>query len=269
MKPVALRLVDGPAYGGKAVALGALMRAGVRVPGGVALPAPFVELLLTGDALARQELAAAAVGLQWPVAVRSSAGAEDSAQASHAGQFLTKLQVASHADLEAAVREVADSAAPAAEYRAMKGIRDPVAMGVVVQTMLAPTIAGVMFTSDPISGGDDVLIEASWGLGESVVGALVVPDSFRIARSGDVVERRPGEKTTMLVGNVDGGTSEIQVSPDRVAELSLSDPQLRELFTLGLLCESIFGRSVDVEWAFVGATLFALQSRPITTGARL
>src|SRR4051794_29299694 len=131
-----------------------------------------------------------------PLAVRSSAVDEDGADASFAGQHLTLLNVPSAADLSPALREIWWSANSdsAITYRKRVGLFTRPSVAVVVQVLLDPETAGVMFTRNPVTGADERMIEASWGLGEAVVAGLVIPDSYRVDRTGTVLERRPGLK---------------------------------------------------------------------------
>ena len=131
-----------------------------------------------------------------PLAVRSSAADEDGADASFAGQHLTLLNVPSVDDVSAAVREIWWSANSdsAITYRQRVGLFTRPSVGVVVQSLLDPDVAGVMFTQNPINEADERLIEASWGLGEVVVAGRVIPDSFRMDRAGAVLERTPGRQ---------------------------------------------------------------------------
>ncbi|MDB4945957.1 MAG: hypothetical protein JWP97_5491 [Labilithrix sp.] len=256
---------DERVYGGKAHFLGMLTRAGIRIPEGIALPAAWVQRVVDGDAAASAELSAIAAGLRWPVSVRSSAVGEDSREASHAGQFLTKLNVCSAEELLAAIHEVHGSAGAANEYRQREGLHEAVAMAIVVQRMVIPRVAGVMFTCDPVTGEEGVVIEASWGLGEAVVSSLVVPDMFRLGPQGGLLECRPGEKTVMLVAaGSGGGTVEREVEPERVWMPCLSDAEIVELHALALRCQQLLGGHADVEWAIAEDGLFALQCRPAT-----
>ncbi len=147
--------------------------------------------------------------------MRSSAADEDGADASFAGQHLTLLNVPSVDDLSAAIREIWWSANSdsAITYRQRVGLFVRPSVGVVVQSLLDPDVAGVMFTQNPINGADERLIEASWGLGEVVVAGRVIPDSFRIDRSGAVLERTPGFKKIVIRASADGGTVEERVAP--------------------------------------------------------
>ena len=255
-------------YGSKAVGLGDAARQGLPVPPGVALSGDLVEAVASGDAKATEKVLKAVAALSAPFAVRSSAVDEDSAAASFAGQHLTVLNVHSAADVAGAVRQVwwsANSDA-AITYRQRVGLFTRPSVGVVVQTLLNPDVAGVMFTEHPVTGADERLIEASWGLGEAVVAGLVVPDHFRLDRSGRVLERRPGRKRIAIRSLPNGGTFEQQVPPAQVSALCLDDIQLAALGELALRCEQVYGPRRDIEWALQAGSLYLLQCRAITTG---
>lgn len=257
---------DETEFGGKAVQLGAALRAGLPVPPGTALAAALVEAVAAGDPAATAELETLAARVAWPVAVRSSAVGEDSAEASFAGQHLTQLNVRDAARLAEAVAAVWASAhsEAALSYRARLGIHGHPRTGVVVQRLLEPEVAGVLFTRNPLNGADERVVEASWGLGEAVVAGTVVPDRFRIARDGTVLERAPGWKQVALRQSADGGTVEELVTSDRVEQLCLDDSQLAELHGLASRCEESFGAGRDLEWAFADQTLYLLQCRAVT-----
>ncbi|MFN0095423.1 MAG: PEP/pyruvate-binding domain-containing protein [Dehalococcoidia bacterium] len=255
-------------YGSKAVGLGEAIRAGLPVPPGIALSGDIVEAVAAGDAKAIAKVLKAAGDVPPPFAVRSSAVDEDGAAASFAGQHLTLLNVKTLDDIPSAVRDVWWSANSdsAISYRQRVGLMTRPSVGVVVQSLLDPEVAGVMFTENPITGEHERLIEASWGLGEVVVAALVIPDNFRVARGGEVVERKPGKKRIVLRSDGAGGTVEEKVPLHRVAALCLSDPQLKELDGLATLCEGVYGPRRDIEWAIAGGSLYLLQCRAVTTG---
>ena len=255
-------------YGSKAVGLGDAARQGLPVPPGVALSGDLVEAVASGDEKAIEKVAKAIANLSAPFAVRSSAIDEDGAAASFAGQHLTVLNVHSAADIPGAVREVWWSANSdsAITYRQRVGLFTRPSVGVVVQTLLNPAVAGVMFTEHPITGNDERLIEASWGLGEAVVAGLVVPDHFRLDRSGRVLERKVGRKRIAVRPLPNGGTFEQQVSSAQVNQLCLDDVTLAALGELALQCEKVYGPRRDIEWALQDGTLYLLQCRSITTG---
>ncbi len=255
-------------YGSKAVGLGDATRQGLAVPPGVALSGDLVEAVASGNDKAIEKVAKAIAALPPPFAVRSSAVDEDSAAASFAGQHFTVLNVHSAADVPGAVREVWWSANSdsAITYRQRVGLFTRPSVGVVVQTLLNPTAAGVMFTGHPVTGADERLIEASWGLGEAVVAGLVVPDHFRLDRSGHVLERKAGRKRIAIRSLPSGGTFEQQVPPAQVNQLCLDDAELAALGELALQCEKVYGPRRDIEWAFQDGTLYLLQCRAVTTG---
>jgi Pyruvate phosphate dikinase, AMP/ATP-binding domain/Cyclic nucleotide-binding domain len=250
------------------VGLGDAARYGLPVPPGVALSGELVEAVASGDDKAIEKLAKAIATLPPPFAVRSSAVDEDGAAASFAGQHLTLLNIHSAADVPGAIREVWWSANSdsAITYRQRVGLFTRPSVGVVVQRLLNPTAAGVMFTENPVTGADERVVEASWGLGEAVVNGLVVPDHFRLDRSGQVLECKAGHKRIAVRSLPNGGTFEEQVSPAQVNQLCLYDTQLSSLSQLALQCEKVYGPRLDIEWAFQNGTLYLLQCRAITTG---
>ncbi|HEV2124124.1 MAG TPA: PEP/pyruvate-binding domain-containing protein [Chloroflexota bacterium] len=268
MKPVTLaESVDESRYGGKAAQLGVAIRAGLPVPGGIALPVGFVDAVATEQPDAIRELDEICTSLHGFVAVRSSAVGEDSEMASFAGQHLTCLNV--HPSLPAlasAVRAIWRSAhsESALAYRERLGLPSEPRIGVVVQELVVADCAGVLFTRNPSNGADEIVIEASWGLAESVVAGLVTPDRFRISRDGTVLERTPGMKDIAIRMSPEGGTREAAVPAECMHALSLDDAQLRQLHSLAIRCENVFGGAQDLEWAFARRTLYLLQRRAAT-----
>ncbi len=257
---------DQTIFGSKAVGLGQAARDGLPLPPGVALSGSIVEAVASGEERAIRKVARSARALACPLAVRSSAVDEDGAEASFAGQHLTLLNVPAIEALAPALREIWWSANSdsAITYRQRVGLFTRPSVGVVVQSLLDPEVAGVMFTRNPITGADERMVEASWGLGEAVVSGAVIPDHFRIARTGEVLERRPGVKRIAIRARAEGGTFEEDVAPDRVESLCLDDYQLEELDGLATRCETVYGPARDIEWAFADGRLFLLQCRAVT-----
>jgi hypothetical protein len=255
-------------YGSKAVGLGEATRQGLPVPPGVALSGDLVDAVASGDEDAIANVQEAIADLTPPFAVRSSAIDEDGANASFAGQHLTVLNVHSTDDVPGAVREVWWSANSdsAITYRQKVGLMTKPSVGVVIQTLLNPSAAGVMFTEHPVTGRDERLIEASFGLGEAVVAGLVVPDHFRLDRSGQVLERKAGRKKIAVRSLPNGGTFEEKLPPEKVSELSIGDAELTALSELALKCEKVYGPRRDIEWAVDNGKLYLLQCRAVTTG---
>jgi pyruvate, water dikinase len=253
-------------FGSKAVGLGQAVRDGLPVPPGVALDGSIVEAVAAGEKRAIKEVTKVARSLAPPLAVRSSAVDEDGAEASFAGQHLTLLNVPSIDALASAVSEIWWSANSdsAITYRQKVGLFTRPSVGVVVQSLLDPETAGVMFTKNPITGADERMIEASWGLGEAVVAGLVIPDNFRVARSGEVLARTPGLKRIAIRGIAGGGTVEEEVPADLAEKLCLDDSRLAELNALAERCEEVYGPGRDIEWAVAGGTLYLLQCRAVT-----
>ncbi len=257
---------DERVFGSKAVGLGQAARAKLPVPPGVALAGPVVEAVAAGDRRAAGRVARSTRSLPRPLAARSSCVDEDGAEASFAGQHLTLLNILSPADLNAALRDIWWSANSdsAITYRQRVGLMSRPSVGVVVQTLLDPEVAGVMFTRNPVTGADERVIEASWGLGESVVAARVIPDTYRLSGSGQILERTAGVKRLAIRRQPAGGTCEAEVEPERVEALCLGDDQLGRLHGLATRCEEAYGPGRDIEWAFAAGELYLLQCRAIT-----
>ena len=257
---------DDAVFGSKAVGLGDAARAGLPLPPGVALSGSIVEAVASGEERAIRKVAKSVRPLPRPLAVRSSAVDEDGADASFAGQHLTLLNVSSAEDVSEALREIWWSANSdsAITYRKRSNLFVRPSVAVVVQALLDADVAGVMFTRNPITGADERLIEASWGLGEVVVAGRVIPDHFRLDRSGEVLERTPGQKKVAVRTLPEGGTAEEDVAPELVERLCVDDDQLAELNRLADRCEEVYGPARDVEWAFAGGELYLLQCRAVT-----
>ena len=257
---------DDSIFGSKAVGLGQAARAGLPLPPGVALSGDVVEAVASREERAIKRVEKSVRPLGSPLAVRSSAVDEDGAEASFAGQHLTLLNVPSSEAVGDALREIWWSANSdsAITYRQRVGLFNRPSVGVVVQALLNPESAGVMFTRNPIDGADERVIEGSWGLGEAVVAGLVIPDHYRVARDGGVLERTPGLKKIAIRMLPEGGTFEEPVPPDRAEALCLDDAQLAELNALAARCEDVYGPDRDIEWAFAGGSLYLLQCRAIT-----
>jgi pyruvate,water dikinase len=261
---------DDSVFGSKAVGLGEAARGGLPLPPGIALSGAIVEEVASGEEEAIRQVAQSVSFLPVPLAVRSSAVDEDGAQASFAGQHITLLNIRTPGEVSEAVREIWWSANSdsAITYRQRVGLFRRPSVGVVVQSLLNPVTAGVMFTQNPINGADERMIEASWGLGEAVVAAQVIPDLYRIARSGEIIERRPGFKQVAIRSRSEGGTYEEKLSPEMAEQLCLDDQDLMKLHALASRCEEVYGRGRDIEWAIADGELYLLQCRAITRAGK-
>ncbi|WP_425543834.1 rifamycin-inactivating phosphotransferase [Streptomyces crystallinus] len=201
-------------------------------------------------------------------AVRSSATAEDLPTASFAGQQDTYLNIRG---ASAVLQHISRCWASlfterAVTYRRRGGVDDrTVQMAVVVQRMVFPDAAGILFTADPVTGNRKVAtVDAGFGLGEALVSGLVNPDVFTV-RDGAVVARTIAAKQRALEALPEGGTREVAVDAQRQEQPALTDAQVVRLVELGRRIEAHFGRPQDIEWCWADGTFQIVQSRPITT----
>ena len=136
----------------------------------------------------------------------------------------------------------------------------------MVQLLVAPVAAGVLFTRNPLTGADERMIEASWGLGEAVVAGIVVPDRARLSPQGQLLEFVVGEKDLKIWYDTDDGTEETPVADELRNVPCLTETHLAALNDLANRCQRVYGPDLDLEWALGDDdTIYLLQSRPITT----
>jgi pyruvate,water dikinase len=211
------------------------------------------------------------------VAVRSSATAEDLPEASFAGQQDTFLQVRGPAPVVEYVRQCWASlwTARAVYYREKQGFDHlEVALSVVVQKMINSGKSGVMFTANPVTNDpEQMMINASWGLGEAVVSGLVTPDEYLVDKNTlSIVDQNIAEKTVMIVDCPDGsGTRNVpvadQLGPDMIRAQCLTAAEIMQLVQYGRKIEDLYGCYQDIEWGYDQDTgrLYILQARPVTT----
>ncbi|HEX8695027.1 MAG TPA: PEP/pyruvate-binding domain-containing protein [Longimicrobium sp.] len=202
------------------------------------------------------------------VSVRSSATLEDLAGAAFAGQHDTYLDVAGVDGVIEAVRRCFASLWEdrAVRYRHERGFGAAgAAMAVVVQRMVASEVAGVAFSMNPVTGDlDQVVVNAAFGLGETVVSGEGGIDQYVLSRrTGEVVQRAVGTKAHALV-STRHGTERVEVPPEKRDAPALSDAELAELLRLVVRVERFYAFPQDTEWAVAGGTLYLLQSRPVT-----
>ena len=269
-----------PSAGGKGANLGELIRAGFAVPAGFVVTTDAYRSAVAGlahptsEAIAslaipddvRKEVQAAYAQLGGgPVAVRSSATAEDLPGAAFAGQQDTFLNVVGADAVVDAVRGCWASlwTERAVAYRArLEHSAESVAMAVVVQQLVPADWAGVMLTANPVTGArDQVVIESSPGLGESVVSGVVTPDHAVLAPDGSVVERHAGHHEVVVRPHAGGGTSAGAGDPDTPA---LPESVLARLAEQGRAVAAHFGAPQDIEWALTHDEIMLTQSRPMT-----
>ena len=285
---------DGPLVGGKGLRLAEMAQAGLSVLPGFCITTAAYRTFLSynglkpavaaGDAAAVRALVAVAdlppdvagaivaayETLRGPVAVRSSATAEDSQEASFAGQYDTFLNVLG---TEALLDKVRACWAGLWSERALAYLREQgltpfqADMGVVVQCQGQAQAAGVLFTLNPLTGREEeMVVEAAWGLGEVVVSGRVTPDRYVVnARDGQVLTRDIANQSVVLVAGAGGGVREEPLSPDRRDRPVLSDEQLLNLTDLGYRVQALYGYPQDIEWALVDGAFVLLQTRPLTS----
>jgi len=305
---------DASLAGGKGANLGELTRAGVRVPPGLVVTCdayfrflheaglrPEIERLLggldcndrarlEGVAMEAKHMVTSALMPAWlvspisaayenmgagTVAVRSSATAEDLAEASFAGQQSTYLNVEGAAEVVRAVQNCWASLfePQAIFYRAHAGFdHSGVGMGVVVQRMVQAERSGVMFTVNPVTNDNSsVVIEAVFGLGEAVVSGLVTPDMYIVDKgSGVVLDRQVVAQEQELVRRPTATRDEEQchwvpVAFERRFRPKLSDEEAGELAAIGRQIEQHFGCPQDIEWALHEGMFWIVQARPVTS----
>jgi len=302
---------DLPRVGGKGANLAVLARAGVAVPPGFCVTTRAFDLFIASlpnaetrfgelerldgssvedargaaesmrSALERlpvpDEVAHAvtkawrALGTEHPLAVRSSATAEDLPGASFAGQHDTYLNIRGEGALLDAVKRcwISLFTDRAVLYRARGGFgHRGVRLAVVVQRLIDPEVSGILFTADPISGHRHIAsIDAGFGLGEALVSGLISADLYRVdRRSREVLLARPGSKDFAIRSVPGGGTRrEILPEPQRSAR-ALNDDQVRALADIANRLEPLFGGApLDIEWCIAQGTIYVVQARPITS----
>ena len=274
--------------GGKAATLSRLAAA-YRVPPGFCLtvaayalaeasnlthqegsPSPALPVALYDALATAYRRLADRAGSETPaVAVRSSALDEDGGMASYAGQHETSLNIVGvEAVVDAVVHCWRSAWSPrACAYRRAQGrAQDNVQVAVLVQQLIVADSSAVLFSAHPVTGSrDEIVVNASWGLGESIVGGTVTPDTY-VVRKADlaVAVRQIADKRRMTVAGP-GGTREVDVPRFLRTHATLTEEQAVEMAHLGLALEATLGRPVDVECAYQDGRLFLLQCRPITT----
>lgn len=257
-----IKATDLDQVGGKGLSLGLMTQAGLPVPPGFVVTTQVTniekikaELLEAFDDLGSQR-----------VAVRSSAVAEDSKSASWAGQFESYLNVERHGLIKA-IQDCWASANGAQEYASTQDTTgDQMALAVVVQAMVDSEISGVAFSVNPVNrDANEIMIEATYGLGEPLVQGMVTPDNYVLAKdSGEIISSRIATKSTRLVYQ-DGQNKAAPVGKEQQNASCLSRDQITRLKDLIVKIEEYYGAPQDIEWAFAKGTFFIVQSRPITT----
>lgn len=304
-----VRLEDAGRVGSKAAVLGTLKEAGFPVPPGLCLTTvafhhafephkPQIDVILqthdlrdpAGSAMAASLIAEALSDLavpgdvivelrqmlpalteaKMPLAVRSSATAEDLAGASFAGQYATVLGVRGAKAIEYAIVEcwrsfyTANALAERAKHGAIAGGEG---MAVLIQQMVDAECAGICFTVDPVQHHPElIVVDAAWGLGIGAVDGAVATDAVRVRRDGLVVEdQHIVEKDEQIALDPEQGVQRIAVPEERRKAACLPESWLQRVVSFALAAEVLLGKPQDIEWAIADKHVWILQSRPITT----
>ena len=210
------------------------------------------------------------LGDGYAYAVRSSATAEDLPYASFAGQQDTYLNVRGQKHLLRRVKDCFISLFTdrAILYRVQNRFdHRQVALSVIVQRMVQPEVAGIMFTADPISNDRNIIsIDASFGLGEALVSGLVSADLYQVDKQQDsIIKKQITNKKLAIRSLPGGGTKQVALEETERQQQALEDSDILELARVGEKIEAHYGSPQDIEWALVDDSLFITQSRPITS----
>ena len=201
------------------------------------------------------------------VAVRSSAVAEDLEQASFAGQQSTFLNVKGDKDLIKFVKECWASfyTARAIVYREKYKFNHQPKMAVVVQQMVDSKKSGVIFTVNPITKNkDEMIIEATFGLGEAIVSGMVTPDNYLIDKKNQKVLKEIINEKKIAIVRQNGKNKTLKLNSEKANERTLNDKELNQLIDESLKIEKYYKKPMDIEWA-IDDKIYILQARPITT----
>ncbi len=276
--------------GGKASNLGELVSIGINVPNGFIIASEAYNLFVKENKIDQKEPSQMRkmikhgtfpsslehlikenylkLGNNCRVAIRSSATTEDLADASFAGQQETYLNVQG---VDEVLRKIKNCYASlwsdrAISYRKRKNYdQSDVAMAVIIQKMVESEKSGVLFTVNPINKRkEELLIDASYGLGESVVSGRVTADHYVVDKSGKIIDIIIGKKETQILCS-DVGTKEVELEDNKKQTRVLNDEEIESLSSVALKIEKHYGYLLDIEWAIKGSTLYILQARAITT----
>jgi pyruvate,water dikinase len=199
------------------------------------------------------------------VAVRSSATAEDSLDASFAGQQETFVNIKGNDKLIEAVKACIASlfTARAIYYRKKKGFSNE-KLAVVVQKMINSQKSGVMFTNDPINHTENIVIESVFGLGEGIVSGTILPDHYLVSRDLKILEEKIADKKIAIVRDSSGKTIKVKLTEERSRQQALTNSEVKRLANYAIQIEQHYGKPQDIEFA-VDNEIYIVQTRPITT----
>ncbi len=277
------------AVGGKGANLGELVSIGVNVPNGFIITSDAYKLFIKengideNDPNIREMIKSGMfpnhlenlikenyikLGDNSRVAVRSSATAEDLSYASFAGQQETYLNVYGIEEVLSRIKSCYASlwSDRAVSYRREKNYEESnLSIAVVIQKMVESEKSGVIFTVNPVNKSkDEMLLNASYGLGESVVSGLVTADSYVVDKYGNLIDIKVGKKETQIIYS-DLGTKEVELEENKKSLRVLSDEEINGLSNVALKIEKHYDYALDIEWAIKESYIYILQARPVTT----
>ncbi len=202
------------------------------------------------------------------VAVRSSATAEDLAEASFAGQQDSFVNIRGDEELIEHIKKCFASlfTARATYYRQKKKFRhEDVSLAVVVQQMINSDKSGVIFSKDPAQKNDNVIIEAAWGLGEGVVSGRITPDKYVISKELEILDKKIAAKKVAITRGEDGKNIEVKLSKEKSGAQVLKEHEIKKLSDIAIKLEEHYKKPQDIEFAIEKDEIFVVQTRPVTT----
>ena len=269
---VSLQIKDFQQVGGKAASLARMIQAGLPVPPGlVILSQAFDQSGISVQAWQKAQkmiLKFREEDPQISFAVRSSAISEDSDLTSFAGEFESFLNASEDMEIFSAINQVYESRLTERVkiYSENKGISDSHLISVILQQLIPAESSGVMFTANPLTGIiDEVMINAAWGLGESIVDGMVNTDNIIVKKVNKKIIKKEVVKKEKMTILSEHGTQLSRVSEDQQMAQVLSQKQVLELLDLGLKIEKLFGKPMDIEWVYAKNNFQIVQARPITS----
>lgn len=229
-------------------------------------PASVYESIITAFTDLQSEIQAQT---KWSVAVRSSSSLEDLNDASFAGQYESFLHVTEIPHLFESIKQcwLSFFSPRILDYAQQINIASiqEACMAVLVQQMVQSEVAGVIFSINPVTGNpDEIVINASYGLGESIVAGMVTPDTYYVNKNNGFIKRELGVKDFKIVGG-EQRTVHMETSLAEQRSFCLSDREIAQLVNQTILIEAFFGRPVDIEFAIESERIYILQARPVTT----
>jgi len=231
----------------------------------------YKEISFTNQVVTPKAVELIASGREYAiVAVRSSATAEDLPTASFAGQQASFLNVKGIKEyLESVKKCWASLYEPRAIfYRGKHGIKRA-SISVIIQRMVNSDASGVMFTTNPTTGEDNITIESCWGLGETLVQGEVEPDRYLVSKDGKILEKKIGKKERMMIRDyATDGTVKLLVPKNKINLQVLTDQEILSIANYGLKIEAHYGKAQDIEFAIERGRIFIVQTRAVTTTAK-